>query len=122
MSKSVNTPGGVRGVIDVFRNLRLSWRLFRDERVAVWIKGIPFLSLAYVIWPADLLVDVMPVLGQLDDIAIVMLGLRAFIGLCPPKLVAWHTKQLESGQRGDEEVIDANYRVLDDESEGVDMP
>lgn len=117
-NRSVAPRGGLGGLLDVVRNAHLSWRLLRDERVALWIKGVPFLSLAYLIWPADLLPDIALGLGQLDDVAVILLGLRAFIALCPKELVAWHRERLASGLSGDDKAIDAEYRIVDEEPDG----
>ncbi len=35
-------------------------------------KFLPWLSLLYLIWPVDLVPDVIPLLGQLDDITMII--------------------------------------------------
>jgi uncharacterized membrane protein YkvA (DUF1232 family) len=87
--------------------LRLTWRLFRDPRVSPALKAIPLLGLAYAIWPVDLLPDVLPVLGQLDDLAVILLAINAFIQLCPPEVI-------EAVEREDSS-ISVRYRVEEDE-------
>ncbi|MGH7820422.1 MAG: YkvA family protein, partial [Candidatus Binatia bacterium] len=68
--------------------LRLYWRLFRDRRVSVLAKALLVVTLAYVIWPLDFLPDYIPLLGEIDDVALVLGGLWLFVRLCPPEVVS----------------------------------
>jgi uncharacterized membrane protein YkvA (DUF1232 family) len=90
-----------------FRNLilqaRLVWLLLRDARVPVWLKALPVGALAYVIMPADLFPDLVIGLGQVDDVAAVVLGFGTFISLCPPDVVEEHMQSL-TGQPSSWEV------------------
>ena len=79
---------------DVVRQARLAWRLLWDKRVPAWTKLIPPVALAYVIFPIDIIPDVALGLGQLDDIAIVLLGAKLFIELAPPEIVREHLRAL----------------------------
>lgn len=102
-------------VLDVVHNLRLAWRLFKDRRVPLWVKSVPVAALAYVVWPLDILADPALGLGQLDDLAIIMLGIKAFVSLCPPQLVAQLRQQIVSGEAHEDPagpVVDATYRVV----------
>jgi uncharacterized membrane protein YkvA (DUF1232 family) len=70
---------------------RLVWRLLNDVRVPAWIKvGIPLIVLVYFITPVDLIPDFIPVLGQLDDIGILLLGMALIIRLAPQSVVDEH--------------------------------
>ncbi|MFH1484935.1 MAG: DUF1232 domain-containing protein [Chloroflexota bacterium] len=69
------------------RDVRLAWCLMGDERVPRAAKVIPFFLLFYIVVPIDLCPDFVPMLGHLDELAVILLGLRLFIRLCP-KLVA----------------------------------
>ncbi len=107
---------------DLVRSGRLAWRLLKDPRVGTFAKlAVPVLAGIYVLSPVDLLPDVIPVLGQLDDVAIVALALRLFIQLAPPAVVAehmatmaGHTPPAQGGTRGqdDGDVIEGDYRVM----------
>lgn len=77
-------------VKDVARQARLAWRLLGDQRVPLWTKFIPPLALAYVIFPIDLIPDVALGLGQLDDVAVLLIGVKLFIELAPPDVVREH--------------------------------
>ena len=66
---------------------RLYWRLFRDRRVPILPKALLVLTLVYVISPVDVIPDFVPVIGEMDDVVVVLSGLWLFIRLCPPVVV-----------------------------------
>ena len=69
---------------------RLTLRLMRDPRVPLYAKAVLGLTLVYVMSPLDFVPDWIPLLGQLDDAAILTAGLALFLRLCPPELVEEH--------------------------------
>ncbi len=75
---------------DMARQARLAWRLFWDRRVPLWTKLIPPAALGYVLFPIDIVPDVALGLGQLDDIAVLLLGVKLFIELAPSDVVREH--------------------------------
>jgi uncharacterized membrane protein YkvA (DUF1232 family) len=79
---------------ELIRQFRLAWRLFKDRRVPWVLKLIPPAALIYVLSPIDILPDLGLGLGQLDDIAIVLLSLKLFIELAPPEVVREHLRAL----------------------------
>ena len=110
---------------DFFRQFQLAWRLILDPRVSLLAKLIPLLSVIYLISPWDFIPDFVLGLGQLDDLALFLIGLRLFIDVCPPILVQEHRNILESEYRGeawapdDEDVIDIEVLRPDDEEEAA---
>jgi uncharacterized membrane protein YkvA (DUF1232 family) len=118
------TTNWVRRVARLFQymrllwwRLRLWWRLLRDPRVPDLFKLLlPGLALVYVLWPGDILPDIFPFFGQLDDVAVALLALRLFESFVPPSLLREHWDALRGRKRPhpeeDSEVIDAEYRVL----------
>lgn len=115
---------------DLIRRVKLFWRLFKDRRVPLWVKAIPFISLVYLVVPTDLLPDVLLGLGQLDDLAVLALGYRLFIGMVPPELVQEHLNDLIAqasqwrvigGDADDAKTpYDSGGTVIDGEAERVD--
>jgi len=85
--------GFVRGFIE---QARLSWELFRDPRVPRWTKLIPILTIVYLVSPVDWLVNMVPVLGQMEDIAVLGLCMNIFIRLSPADIVNEHLAQLRA--------------------------
>jgi uncharacterized membrane protein YkvA (DUF1232 family) len=96
-------------------HLRLAARLLRDPRVPLLMKALPLLAAVYVISPLDFVPDVLPVLGQLDDIGIILIGLEAFVRVCPAAAVAFHQTAIAANHRYSpmpptDDFIDAEWR------------
>ena len=123
----MTTQTRMSGLPGIVRQARLAWRLWRDRRVPAWAKGVPLLSLLYLIWPLDLLADPLLGLGQLDDLGVILLGLTLFISLVPKELVELHHRDMgdipaseaepsplrEVQERG--RSVRTTYRLVDDD-------
>ncbi len=100
---------------DFFGHFRLAWELLWDERVPFVAKLVPILTLLYILSPIDLIPDAMLGLGQLDDLAIFLIGMRLFIDVCPPALVSEHQKdaQLEmtAAPSDEEQPTSSTWRI-----------
>ena len=59
----------------------------RDPRVPWYAKGLMSLVLAYIFSPIDLIPDFIPVLGYLDDLIVVSLGIGFALKLIPPQVM-----------------------------------
>ena len=98
--------GGV--VRNVLNQMKLILRLMGDSRVNFFAKIIPVGALIYLVFPIDAIT--FPVIGVVDDAALLWLGSYVFTELCPPEVVAEHMKALSgnmsSGDTNDE-VVDA---------------
>jgi uncharacterized membrane protein YkvA (DUF1232 family) len=64
------------------------WIAGRDPRVPWHAKAVAAAVAAYALSPIDLIPDFIPVLGYLDDVIIVPLGIMLAIRLIPPALMA----------------------------------
>jgi uncharacterized membrane protein YkvA (DUF1232 family) len=108
----VPPKGGV--LKDLVRRLKLIMRLMGDHRVNIFVKLLPLASLAYLIWPADAIP--IPVIGALDDAAILWIGSTLFMELCPPNVVKEHEAELESNleEESGGEVVDAEATDVND--------
>ncbi len=73
--------------INLFNSFRIAWRLLWDNRVPLGAKIIPILTVLYILSPIDLIPDVIVGLGQLDDLAILLLGTQFFIAVSPKAVV-----------------------------------
>ena len=67
--------------IDWWKNLRTSWFLFFNKQVPWFYKLIPLAAILYLIYPFDFLNDLVPFLGQLDDLTIIGGALAIFTRL-----------------------------------------
>ena len=70
------------------------WKLFKHPRAPRAAKWVAFAVLAYAVSPIDLIPDFIPVLGQLDDLIIVPLGIALVVRLTPKPL--WQGLLLEA--------------------------
>jgi uncharacterized membrane protein YkvA (DUF1232 family) len=80
----------------LLRRIRLAVRLAREPRVPVTVKALLALPALYLISPIDLLPDLVPLLGQIDDLGVMMLALESFLKLCPQHLVSFHRDALDA--------------------------
>lgn len=103
------TDSSTFNVAEIISRVRLAWRLLLDDRVPVIVKAIPVLAILYALWPIDLIPDLFPALGQLDDIAVLLLGLNWFIQASPAGVV-------EAIRRGEDDSVAARYTYVDDDS------
>lgn len=103
--------GVVRSVIN---QLKLIFRLMGDSRVSVLAKLIPIGTLVYLISPVDAIS--IPVIGAVDDAALLWLGSYVFTELCPPAVVAEHMKELAGNMEVNarDEVVDAEATDVSD--------
>jgi uncharacterized membrane protein YkvA (DUF1232 family) len=62
----------------------------RDPRVPWYAKAVAACVAVYALCPIDLIPDFIPILGYLDDLVLVPLGIWLAIRLIPPVLLAEH--------------------------------
>jgi uncharacterized membrane protein YkvA (DUF1232 family) len=60
----------------------------RDPRTPWYAKALALCVAGYALSPIDLIPDFVPVLGYLDDLVIVPLGMLAVLRLIPPEIMA----------------------------------
>lgn len=119
---------------EILRQARLVWQLLRSPEVPLYLKLVPALAVIYILVPTDFIPDVLPGIGQLDDLTALLLGAKVFIELAPQDVVARQIQALR--QRSvkasnidlatekpetlpeDSIIIEGNYRVV--EEEGTD--
>lgn len=109
---TVSQKGGV--VHETINHLRLIFRLMGDSRVNIFAKLIPLGALIYLVSPIDAIS--IPVIGALDDAAILWLGSYVFTELCPPAVVAEHMKELAGNMNVDaqDEIVDVEATDISD--------
>ena len=76
---------------------RIVWGLVRDPRTPLPLKGLLAAGLAYVIVPIDLIPDAIPILGQADDLTVLLLVLDLFIANAPADVRAEHSERAHNG-------------------------
>ena len=70
----------------LFRQMTALWFMLKDPRVSRAPKVLAFAVLAYALSPIDLIPDFIPVLGLLDDLILLPLGVALVIWLVPALL------------------------------------
>jgi uncharacterized membrane protein YkvA (DUF1232 family) len=70
------------------RDVVAVWLAARDPRVPWYAKALALAVAAYALSPIDLIPDFIPVIGYLDDLIIVPLGILAVVKLVPHDLMA----------------------------------
>ncbi len=86
--------------MNFFNSFRIAWRRMWDSQVPMGAKVVPILTVLYVLSPIDLIPDVVPVLGQLDDLAIFLLGIQLFIAVSPKDIVERIRAEIEGRPPG----------------------
>jgi uncharacterized membrane protein YkvA (DUF1232 family) len=86
-----------RLVIKLPTYLRVVWGIARDPRTPIGLKGMLLAALAYVALPIDLIPDAIPILGQADDLTVLLLVLDTFTQNAPPAVRAEHTARAKNG-------------------------
>ena len=113
---------------DVVFRIKLILRLIGDRRVNFLLKLLPIGALIYLVSPIDLIPGaVLPVIGALDDVAVLWLGATLFVSLCPEDIVEEHTRALHKvvsstwsdapEQTETDEVIEVESREVPNEDE-----
>ena len=92
---------------------RLVIKLMLDSRVPMRLKMILPAALLYLVSPLDLIRDMVPVLGRIDDILVLAIALVVFLGRAPKHLVSEHVRG-GKGPKSDGKVIDGSYRFIDE--------
>lgn len=97
-------------VRDFLMRVKLIWALMKDARVSPFLKAIPIVGVLYLIMPIDFVSELaLPLVGELDDAAVLWLTSYIFLELCPPEIILQHVKALTPTPTGSqtEDVVDA---------------
>lgn len=65
----------------------LFWRLFKDKRVSPKIKIVLVNAILYIISPVDLIPGFIPIIGQMDDVAVAFFALNYIIDKVPKEII-----------------------------------
>src|SRR5256884_6641858 len=82
------------------RDVYAVYRAARDPRVPWYAKALAFCVAGYALSPIDLIPDFIPVIGYLDDLIILPLGIWLVVSLIPHEVMAeCRARANEAGQR-----------------------
>ena len=98
MARGMKRPRNMGEAMEVARKLptyaRLIWGLARDPRVPTQQKLVLGAIAAYLAFPIDIIPDFIPVIGELDDLAVLIFGLDWFIRNAPADVVDEHMARI----------------------------
>jgi uncharacterized membrane protein YkvA (DUF1232 family) len=132
-----NRPASGFGLSGLINQVQLLYRLFQDDRVPTILKvAVPLGVALYFVMPVDLIPDFLPGLGQVDDIAVLLMAMNLFVNLAPQVVVAEHRQALgladpgtpdadattrlhetDAPRQSRADVVDAPYKVVESHEE-----
>ena len=97
---------------------RLAIRLMLDRRVPLGLKLIIPAALVYLILPRDIIPDMLPALGRIDDILVLLFSLALFLGMAPKDVVRDNIRNPRGrNSKSGPPVIEGTGRIVDDSEE-----
>ena len=78
------------------------WHALRHPQAPRWLKAGTALVLLYLFSPVDLIPDVVPFFGVLDDLVIVPAAIRWMLGRLPPEVANAAQARAQAGRTVDE--------------------
>jgi uncharacterized membrane protein YkvA (DUF1232 family) len=85
-----------RGLRDWARRLKgeitALWLASRDSRTPWYAKALAVIVVGYALSPIDLIPDFIPVLGYLDDLVLLPIGIYLVLRLIPPEVMDEHRR------------------------------
>jgi uncharacterized membrane protein YkvA (DUF1232 family) len=80
------------------RDVHALYLASRDPRVPWYAKALAIVVAGYALSPIDLIPDFVPVLGYLDDVILLPIGILLVIRLIPPEIMAEHRELAAAAQ------------------------
>ena len=84
---------------NIKRDVHAVWLAARDPRTPLLAKGLALIVAAYAVSPIDLIPDFIPVIGYLDDLIIVPLGIMLVVRLIPAEVMREHRETAAQASR-----------------------
>ena len=78
------------------QKIGLATGLMRDERLPLGLRAIPPLLVLYLALPLDLIPDFIPVIGQVDDVLVLLIGGALLVKFAPIGLLEERISALEA--------------------------
>lgn len=83
------------------QNLFILYFSYKDNRVPWYAKVVAILVVGYAFSPIDLIPDFIPILGYIDDLIIVPLGISLALKLIPPYILEENRDKAEKMKQED---------------------
>ena len=93
----------------------LFFKLLLDRRIPLKYKLLPALGVAYVILPFDIIPDMFPVFGVIDDILILTASVILFMIFGPIQKLTTSFKDtnIHQKQSDSENIVEGKYRIIE---------
>ena len=93
----------------------LFFKLLLDRRIPLKYKLLPALGVAYVILPFDIIPDMFPVFGVIDDILILTASVILFMIFGPIQKLTTSFKDtnIHQKQSDSENIVEGEYRIIE---------
>src|SRR3990172_9414869 len=78
------------------RKLHLAAALVRDNRIPLLVRALPPALVLYLAMPLDVIPDFIPVIGHLDDVLVLLLGVAVLLRFTPRAVLEEHVIQVRS--------------------------
>lgn len=85
--------------LQINREICAFYLALRDPRVPFYARLLMAGVIAYALSPVDLIPDFIPVIGYLDDVILLPLGIRLVLRMIPPDIMDEHRQRAGTGPR-----------------------
>ncbi|MEX0749850.1 MAG: DUF1232 domain-containing protein [Dehalococcoidia bacterium] len=75
--------------------LMLARRLLQDERIPLLVRALLPAIVVYLALPIDLVPDFIPVIGQIDDVLVLVVGMALLVRMTPARVLDEHLAEVE---------------------------
>jgi len=82
--------------LPIRRKLRLALALVREPRIPLLVRVIPPALVVYLAMPLDVIPDFIPVIGHLDDVLVLVIGIAVLLRFTPRAVLEEHLARLEA--------------------------
>lgn len=117
------SPSTAEAMMALLRDLphfgRLVYRVARDPRVSTVDKALVLAALAYTAVPADAIPDVIPFLGELDDIVVVAVAIGRLVNNVGVELLLEHWEGDDATLQSALEVVERGSSLLPQPLKGI---
>jgi len=82
--------------LPIRHKLRLALALVREPRIPLPVRVVPPALVLYLATPLDIVPDFIPVIGHLDDVLVLLLGIALLLRFTPRAVLEEHLARLEA--------------------------
>lgn len=97
---------------NIKRDVHAVWLAARDPRTPLLATVLALIVAAYAVSPIDLIPDFIPIIGYLDDLIIVPLGIMLVVRLIPAEVMREHRETAAQASRRPVSRITAGVFIL----------